>query len=151
VAVGLLAATLLAVSPVHILVNSRIVWPSSIAPLFTTAGLWLLARATRRAERRSFAAAGLVLGFALQTHPSVVGLLPGVAAWVVWRARPLLCSRWGALAILLGGLGCSNLIAYNLMTGFGSVSEALAKADAYATQLAGRPDYLRTLALELGG
>jgi Dolichyl-phosphate-mannose-protein mannosyltransferase len=152
IAVGLLAAALLAVSPVHILVNSRIAWAASITPLFTTLGLWLLARAVRRGEGRSFAAAGLVLGLALQSHPTVIGLLPGAAAWVLLRARALLVSGWGMLAIFLFVLGCSNLIAYNLLTGFGSIAEGLAKTDGYVALQEDTPeDYPTSLLLALQG
>ena len=152
IAVGLLVAALLAVSPVHILVNSRIAWAASITPLFTTLGLWLLARAVRRGEGRSFAAAGLVLGVALQSHPTVIGLLPGAAAWVLLRARTLLVSGWGVLAILLGVLGCSNLIAYNVLTGFGSIEEGLAKTAGYGALQEETPeDYPTALLRALQG
>ena len=131
VAVGLLAAGILAVSPVHIIVNSRISYAHSMTPLVTTLGLWLLVRAARLQSGRALAASGLVLGFALQSHPTVLGLVPGLAIFVLWRMRPLLLSRWGALAFLLGGLGCANLIVHNLVTDFGSVREGMSKSSAY--------------------
>jgi len=139
VAVGLLAAAMLALSPVHIIVNSRIAYVHCMTPLFTTFGLWLLVRAARTDGGRTFGAAGLVLGMALQSHPTVVALVPGAAAWAAWKMRPLLLSRRVVPAILLGVLGCGTLIVHNLATDFGSVREALAKSEAYARQRGEQP------------
>ena len=150
-AVGLLAALLLAVSPVHILVNSRIAWSHATTPLFTTLGIWLLARAVRRSDGASLAWSGLLFGIALQSHPTAIALAPGAAAWLVWRGRWLLRTRWAAAALGLGAVGCSTLLAYNLLTGFDSVREALAKSDAYALERAGRAPYTLALRLELEG
>lgn len=151
VAVGLLAALLLAVSPVHILVNSRIAWSHATTPLFTTLGFWLLARAVRRSDGPSLAWSGLLFGIALQSHPTAIALAPGAAAWLIWRGRSLLQTRWAAIALALGAVGCSTLLAYNLLTGFDSVREALAKSDAYALERAGRTPYTLALRLELEG
>lgn len=147
--VGLLAAATLAVSPVHILVNSRIAWAHSTTPLFTTMALALLVRAVRRDEPSLLPAAGLLSGIALQTHPSVVALLPGTLAWLVWQGKHVLLSRrWVFLAVLLGGLGCANLLMYNVVTGFDSVHQALDKADAYDAQQGGQTGYAGALWLE---
>ena len=152
VAVGLLAAGLLAVSPVHILVNSRVSYAHSMTPLVTTLGLWLLVRAARLQSGRYLAASGLVFGVALQSHPTVLGLVPGLAIFVLWRLRRLLLSRRGALAILLGGLGCANLIVYNLVTDFSSIREGLAKSAAYTADRAEAADsYPVALSMEMGG
>jgi hypothetical protein len=147
--VGLLAAAALAVSPVHILVNSRIAWAHSTTPLFTTMALALLVRAVRREEPSLLPAAGLLAGIALQTHPSVVALLPGTLAWLVWCGKHVLLSRrWVLLALLLGGIGCANLLVYNVVTGFDSVHEALDKADAYDAEQGGQTGYAGALWLE---
>ena len=152
VAVGLLAAALLAISPVHILVNSRISYAHSMTPLVTTLGLWLLVRAARLQSGPYLAASGLVFGFALQSHPTVLGLVPGLAVFMLWRLRGVVLSRWGALAILLGGLGCANLIVHNVLTDLGSVREGMSKSAAYAEERAeAATSYPTSLGLELQG
>lgn len=148
--VGLLAALFVAVSPVHVLVNSRIAWSHATTPLLTTLGLWLLVRAARKAHGPSLTLAGLLFGVALQSHPTALALLPGVLAWTFWRARPLL-GRWAMPTIALGAVGCSSLLLHNLLTGFDSVREGLAKSDAYAAERAGPAGYPAALGLELAG
>jgi hypothetical protein len=146
VLVGLLAAAALAVSPVHIVVNSRIAWAHSTTPLFTTLALALLIRAVRRKQPSLLPATGLVAGVALQTHPSVVALVPGALAWLVWRGRDVLAAkRWVVLGLLCGALGCANLLAFNVLTNFGSVTGALDKADAYDAQQGGQTGYAGAL------
>jgi hypothetical protein len=151
VAAGLLAAALLAVSPVHVLVNSRIAWSHATTPLVTTAGLWLLVRALRRRDGPSLAAAGLLFGLALQSHPTVSALLPGLAAWTLWHRRRLPARRWLGAAVLLGALGCSTLLLHNALTGFESVRSGLAKADAYTAELDEQVDYPTALGREVAG
>jgi Dolichyl-phosphate-mannose-protein mannosyltransferase len=147
--VGLIAAAMLAVSPVHILVNSRIAWAHSTTPLFTTLALAILVRAVRREQQALLPPAGLLAGIALQTHPSVIALLPGTVAWLVWSGKQALLSRrWVLLAVLLGGVGCANLLVYNLVTGFDSVHAALDTANAYDAQEGGHTGYAGALWLE---
>ena len=150
-AAGVLAAALVAVSPVHVVVNSRIGWSHATTPLFTTLALWLLARAAARQHGPSLALSGLLFGIALQTHPTVAALLPGAAVWAFWRSGRPPRSRWLAVALVLGALGCSTLLAHNLLTGLGSIREALAKSDAYAAERAGAVGYVAALGLELQG
>ena len=115
VTVGLIGAALLAVSPVHIFVNSRVAWAHCTTPLLTTLALALLVRAVRREQPSLLPWAGLCAGIALQTHPSVVALLPGALAWFLWSGRSLLKhGRWLLLTALLGAIGCSDLLVYNL-------------------------------------
>jgi len=150
-ATGFLAALFVIISPVHIVMNSRVAWSHATTPLFTTVGLWLVARAIRTAHGPSLALAGFCLGVALQTHPTVVALLPGCAVWVVWHARGRIDRRWLAIAATLGVLGAANLVAYNIQTGFGSLHAALATTGAYQAQQAEPTDYVGSLGLELGG
>ncbi|MGE3271567.1 MAG: hypothetical protein AB7P40_22645, partial [Chloroflexota bacterium] len=104
--VGLLAAALLATNGPHVVVNSHIAWSNCLTPLFTTLAFWALLQSSRadapsppfplsRARERGrgrdghlhwlLPLAGLLLGLALQTHPLVVALLPGIALGVLLR------------------------------------------------------------------
>jgi len=92
---AVLATAMLAVSPVHVIVNSRVAWGNCLTPLLTTVGFWLVYRAIRRASsvgRRArkdgggaqygdwnLVPAGFFFGLALQTHPTVLALMPGTA------------------------------------------------------------------------
>jgi 4-amino-4-deoxy-L-arabinose transferase-like glycosyltransferase len=82
--------------------------------------------------------AGLCWGLAFQTHPSVIALLPGVAAYVLWRGWPLSRTRWPYLALGLFLLANLNLLIFNLGTGLGSVSEAIGKVGAYQESISDR-------------
>jgi 4-amino-4-deoxy-L-arabinose transferase-like glycosyltransferase len=132
---GVLAALLLATSAGHIAFTSRIAWSHSLTPLFVTVGVWALVGAVRRADTVPAARlmlAGVSWGLAFQTHPTALALLPGALAYVVVQRRSLLTSRWlflAALAFLVVNL---NLLAYNLMTGFESVSRGIEQAGQYA-------------------
>lgn len=112
IAAGIIAAGLLAVNAAHVVVNSHVAWGNCVTPLFTTTAGWLLARAARltgdRAPLRGRGGLLLVLacvafGLALQTHPSVAVLLPGVGLFVIWQRWRWLASPWpylGAGALL---------------------------------------------------
>jgi len=109
---GSLAAGLLAVNAAHVVVNSHVAWGNCVTPLFTTTAGWLLVRAARRGDATTdlrwqigllLALACAAFGLALQTHPSVVVLLPGVGLYVVWQRRRWLLTPWpylGAGALL---------------------------------------------------
>ncbi|MFN8521501.1 MAG: glycosyltransferase family 39 protein [Chloroflexota bacterium] len=120
-----IAAFLLATCGAHILVNSHVAWSNCATPLLTTVAFWLLARG-------SLLPGALVLGLALQTHPSVAALLPGAAGWVLWTYR----SRAGlvrlAVAALCFLLGYSAVLIYNVQTGFDSVVQALRVSGEYS-------------------
>lgn len=109
-----IAAGLMLTSGGHVIINSHTARSNSLTPLFTTAALWLVFRALserpwdsddessieRRPDPRLLVPAGLLLGLALQTHLSVIALLPGVAAYVLWKGLRL---RDGLLVSPLGG------------------------------------------------
>ncbi len=133
---ALAAATLLATSGAHIVLNGHVAWAISTTPLFTTAALWLMVRAHRRSRERGaggpeLAAAGLCWGLALQTHISVLVLIAGAAVGGALTLRPLLSTRWTILAAALFLLGCANLIVYNLLAGMETFALATAKSVEY--------------------
>jgi hypothetical protein len=93
---GLLAAGLLATNGPHVVVNSHIAWSNCLTPLLTTLAFWALLRA---GEARPFLPlAGLLLGLALQTHPLVVAMLPGLALAVLLHDARSLRTPWPWLA-----------------------------------------------------
>lgn len=154
---GLLAAAMLAVSPVHVLVNSRVAWGNSLTPLLTTPAFWLVYRYLRAEPARSgqrdpawnLVPAGLLFGLALQTHPTVLGFLPGVAlALLLGRPARLVRNRWTWLGLLGFMLGYANMIAFNLLQNFESVAFAQQTKAEYT---GAAPDFGREYLRHLSG
>jgi 4-amino-4-deoxy-L-arabinose transferase-like glycosyltransferase len=157
-----IAAGLLLTSGGHIVINSHTARSNSLTPLLTTGALWLVYRALadrsfdfgagsatrRQADPRLLVPAGLLFGFALQTHLSVIAFLPGVGLYVLWQrlrrskeapdqpshvsrgnqrllARGgILRSPWPYLGLLAAVVGYSNMIIYNLLNDFWSLRHA---------------------------
>lgn len=115
-----LAAALMATSGVHVAGNSHVAYSHSTTPLYVALGMMLLYRAVHRQSGPSLAGAGFACGLALQTHPTVVAFLPGAAAYLLWKGRALLHGRWPYLTVCAFLIAYSNMIAYNLTSGFGS-------------------------------
>ena len=125
---GLLAAALLSTAGGHIAVNSHVAWGSSATPLFTTLGTWALYQAVRERNsgaRTSLLLSGVFWGLALQLHPSVLALLLGALAFVVWRGSWLFQTRSLYVAGGLFALVNANLVLFNLTSGFRSISESI--------------------------
>jgi 4-amino-4-deoxy-L-arabinose transferase-like glycosyltransferase len=139
--VGLLASTLLATSAVHTAVNSHIAWSNCVTPLFTTAGLLVLARALRDARPRLLVPAGLLFGLAFQTHPTAAPVLVGGAVAVLAQRRSWLASPWPYLAGLLAVASNANLIVYNLQTGGRTFSYAAEIQDSYVRETGDAASY----------
>ncbi len=97
-AAGLLAGTLIALSPVHIVVNSHIAWSNSLTPLFTTFGFWLLYGAVSHDRPRLLLPSALSFGLAVQTHPTAVLLIPGAALFVLLKRWSWFATPWPYLA-----------------------------------------------------
>ncbi|MDP8924929.1 MAG: glycosyltransferase family 39 protein, partial [Chloroflexota bacterium] len=116
---GLAAAGLLAVSAPHVLLSSRVAWSASLTPLLLVGAVWALDAAVTSRRPRLVPLAGLLAGLALQAHPSVLALLPGLAVFVVLRGRWLFRRPELYLAGLLFLLGCANVLVYNVQSGLG--------------------------------
>ena len=106
----------------------------------------------------ALALAGLALGAALQTHPLVATLLPGVVLGVFWRRFTLLRTPWPYLAAVLFLVGYANVLAFNVGTGFESLRSAQRMSAEYAQDQQATVGYLPTagsmalmLARTLGG
>jgi 4-amino-4-deoxy-L-arabinose transferase-like glycosyltransferase len=125
--VGLLAAMLVAVSATHIAVNSHIAYANSITPLFLTTGFWLLHRAVSSHSGPHLVGSGLAFGLALQTHPTALVIVPGVALYLLWHGRALI-GRWLFLAGVGALLMVANLLVFNFASGFSGLAEARRKS-----------------------
>src|SRR5687768_10740499 len=122
--VGLGAAMLLAASSFHAVVSSRIGWSHSLTPLVVTVALILFCRWERTRDDRLLMLGGLAYGFAVHTHPTALALAPGLGIWALLNWRTMLARRtgWAALGLFL--LANLPMLAYNAVSGFGSVSAA---------------------------
>ena len=132
---GLVAGYLLVTAGIHIVINSHVAWANCMTPLFSTLGIWSIYVAVRGGPMKPPTAllfSGLCWGLAVQTHPIVMALGPGAGLFLLWQGRPLLRTRWPYLAAGLGVLVNSNLLVYNLITGFDSVAYARFIAADYA-------------------
>jgi 4-amino-4-deoxy-L-arabinose transferase-like glycosyltransferase len=132
-AVGLLSALLLATSPMHVAVSSHIAYSHSIMPLFSTTGLWLLHRAVRTSSGPHLVACGLAFGLALQTHPSVLAIWPGLAILLFWQGR-MLIRRWLLPAAAAALVAVMNLVVFNATNGLAGVSTAVLRSNQYLAQ-----------------
>jgi 4-amino-4-deoxy-L-arabinose transferase-like glycosyltransferase len=120
--VGLIAAGLLATNGPHVVVNSHIAWSNCLTPFLTTLAFWALLSSSSTGFLLPLA--GLLLGLALQTHPLVVALLPGIALAMVLRDWRILRTPWPWLAVAGFLLGYANMLAFNVETGFESLRSA---------------------------
>jgi 4-amino-4-deoxy-L-arabinose transferase-like glycosyltransferase len=138
---GLIAAGLMTTAFVPVVINSHIVWSNCSTPFFVTLALLALAVADRRHSGPWLALAGLLLGVAVQTHPSALVVIPGLVAWFLMggERRAWLRTPWPYLALLLALLAYSNIIWYNVHTGLGSIAAAQKRT------------YALTMELSLGG
>ncbi|MHB1842058.1 MAG: glycosyltransferase [Sulfobacillus sp.] len=111
--IGLFAAALLATSAADIL-TTHMAWSNTTDPFFVTLAAYLLMLALHRG-RWWYVAAGLVWGLALQTHGTVVALLPApLIAIALLGGRRRLKDPWlygGFFAFLVGYL---NMIIFNI-------------------------------------
>src|SRR5262249_22278536 len=84
---------------------------------------------------------GLLIGLALQTHLSVIALLPGLALYALWRGPRLMRTPWPYLAVLGVVLGYLNMIVYNLLNDFWSFRHARSLQEGYTGGRATDLDY----------
>lgn len=121
---GFIAGLLLALSPVHTIVNSHVAWSNSATPLFLTLALAALHAAVRREKGWLLVLGGLLYGLAVQTHVSMIVVAPGLLLWFLARRDVLTWLRkpWPYLAALAALLGYANMIAYNLISAGGSMA-----------------------------
>ncbi len=145
---GLLAAGLLALSAPHVLLSSRVAWSASLTPLLCLGAAWALDLAVSRRQGIYLLPAGLLAGLALQAHPSVAALLPGLGAFAVLRGRPLLRSPYPYAAGLSFLVGCANVLSYNWQSGSGALRSI---GQQYPGQTVGPAAFLQNLAAPVRG
>jgi 4-amino-4-deoxy-L-arabinose transferase-like glycosyltransferase len=150
---GLLAGALMATSFTHVLINSHVAWSNCTTPFFTALAALVFYLAVMKGSERLLALSGLLIGLALQTHPSAFLLIPGLALWFLaqeqgraWLRRPA-----PYVAVLLTLLAYSNMIWFNLRGGFASVAEARNPLNAYVEfpSLAAYAENVRNLIIQL--
>ncbi|MCC7106234.1 MAG: glycosyltransferase family 39 protein [Chloroflexi bacterium] len=112
---GLVGAGLLATCAAHVVVNSHVGWSNATTPFFTTLAFVVILPAVTRGSGPRMALGAGAFGLALQSHPSVVAFLPGVALAILIKRPRLVLSRWTVLGALLFLVGYSPVIAYNLL------------------------------------
>jgi len=144
--VGLLGATLLGASAAHTAVNSHIAWSNCVTPVFTTAGLLLIAYALRDDRPRLLPWAGLLLGLAFHTHPTAMPILMAAGLVVLISQRRWLAGPWPYIAALVGVAANANLIIYNLLTGGRTFSYAQEVQSSYEHEVGESTGYLGRLA-----
>ena len=130
---GAAAGLLLASNPVHTIVNSHIAWSNSATPLFATATFLALHTAIRRGDGRLLVLGGFFYGLALQTHISMLVVIPGLLIWFLARRNVLAWLRrpWPYLAVAAAALGYGNMIVYNIMSQGGLLADAQLHTYAY--------------------
>jgi 4-amino-4-deoxy-L-arabinose transferase-like glycosyltransferase len=145
-----LAATLVALTPTYIVVNSHLGYSNSLTPTFTTATLLVLVVAFERHSGPWLVVAGLLAGLSLQTHLSVLPMLLGLAAWFMLQrqGRHWLRTKWPWLAVLAGAVAYSPVIWYNLSSRLGTLRELANHPYAYSGRV-GLARYAENLRLLL--
>lgn len=120
--VAVLAALGEATSVIAI-INSHLAWSNELTPFFVVAAALATVNWLKHSSRWGLFGAGLLWGLALQTHSSVLALLPGLLLFLVWpRGQESLYRRAGfGLGFLGFAVGYANMIYYNLVSHFGSV------------------------------
>ena len=81
------AAWLWAVFPNAILVPFECMWDASLAALLAAGILWATIEMADSLRVRDWIGYGVLWGFALMTNPTLLGLLPFLLGWVLWRRR----------------------------------------------------------------
>ena len=122
---GLVAAVLVAVNPLHVVVNSHVAWSHATTPLFTTAGLWALYLGVERRRGAAVAWAGLLFGLAVATHPTAVFVVAGAGVYALLRGHHLLRTPWPWIAVGLLVLVNAPLLVFNAITSGSSVTNGL--------------------------
>lgn len=130
---GLVAAALVATSAVHILATSHPAWSHCFAPLLLTLGLWQMARCLKTEEPRNLLAAAFWLGLSVQIHLTMLASLPGIAAALLSKRPQWLRTPWPYVSALICLALVSNLLVFNVLTGFETIRRTGVVQDAYAT------------------
>jgi hypothetical protein len=130
---GVVAGLMIALNPLHVVVNSHVAWSHATTPLWSTAGLWALLVGVEQRRPAALAWAGLLLGLALASHPTAALLVAGAGGYVLWRGRTLLETPWPWLALGLLVLVNLPFLVYNLR----SDGDSFANARQVMTEYAG--------------
>ncbi len=138
-----IAGAFMATAFSHVALNSHVAWSNNSTPLWTTVALTatvLGAGSGYAVERKAsstawLAAAGLMWGFALHTHPSALAPLVGAAVWFAAdrRRRALFRSRAPWLGAALTAIVLSPMVVHNALDDWSGIREATAPRQTVAT------------------
>jgi 4-amino-4-deoxy-L-arabinose transferase-like glycosyltransferase len=129
------AALILLANPFHILINSHIAWSNSMLAFYITTTLLSMALAIKRDQPRWLLLTGLLGGLALQAHPSLLIMLPGILLWslIESNGRQFMRTRWPYIGALIAALVYSVVIINNLQVSLYGVAEAQARSYIWQT------------------
>ncbi len=110
------------------LITSHVPWANSSSALYCTAALGITWAAVASRRPPWLAAAGFAWALALQTHPLVITLLPGVLVWLLLQpeVRGWLRTPWPRLGVIAFILGYGNMIVALGQSGGNAISHAAA-------------------------
>ncbi|MCC6177561.1 MAG: hypothetical protein IT305_19855 [Chloroflexi bacterium] len=142
---GLVAGGLLATSAAHVVLTSHTARASSLGPCFLLGGLFALERAFGTRDGRWLVPAGLLIGVAIQAHPAMLTLLPGLllacwlagrgAVWGRWLVPAALAILGAAAPLLLGLLAGDTTLWQDLAVRWSGTDTALPSDVAYSDAL----------------
>lgn len=133
---GAIAGALLAFSPIHTIINSHVAWSNSVTPFFIALAFVVLHAAARRKDGRLLVLGAFLYSLALQTHVSLLVLIPGLTIWFLARRDIMTWLRqpWPYLAVGVALLGYSNMIIFNVVSGGVSLADVQSRRYAWVSE-----------------
>ena len=123
---ALLAALMLAGSMYHIFHLSHLPWSNSMTPFFVICCLLSFAKSLQDQKPIWLIVSGFLFGLALQTHPSVIALIPALMGiFLLYGDKQWLRRPSPYLSVLSAILGYGNMAYYNAASKLGSIHEGL--------------------------
>ena len=114
---ALISSLILALMPPHILIASHVAWSASLTPLLFTLSLYLIWKAYRSGSKLYWVITGIVVGLAIQSHPSIIASYIGIvlASLYIFKLKVLKVAKSVAPWFITGFLiGYANMVIYNL-------------------------------------
>lgn len=127
---GIVAAAFMAVTLTPVVTYSHVLHMTALALPLQVLGWCAAARAAATGRGAWLAAAGALVGLAVQTHPLCAAFVPGLAVWL-WRrprGRELATGRWAVAAAVAGGIAVSPLAVYHLPSMVGAAESRVTGA-----------------------
>ncbi len=115
---ALISSLILALMPPHILIASHVAWSASLTPLLFTLSLYLIWKAYRSGSKLYWVITGIVVGLAIQSHPSIIASYIGIvlASLYIFKLKVLKVAKSVAPWFITGFLiGYANMVVYNIV------------------------------------